>query len=163
MVPTIAFIICSISFLFTIIGGTTHSFWMLTISITLASFSLMVFTVSFNKNSKHIKKEFRGAPVTVFRMVLLMLGVGLILISFLYLRDIPSYVQNDFRKIEGVPSSVEYGDSSRYGGGLDIVLKGEVYRIQSDRKVEKIEGKYFTIYVLPHSDWVVSYKISDKS
>ncbi|ARI76412.1 hypothetical protein [Halobacillus mangrovi] len=162
MLPTISLIIFAISFVTTIIGGSTHHFLLLTVSITLASMTWIIFSLSFNKNSKHIKKKFRGTPMSVFRLVFLLAGVACALISSIYLRDLPHYVHKDYETLKGVPSKVKQVNPSRYeGNGIDITLNGKEFRVNGNFNVENLRDKQFVIQYLPYSDWIISYKVDD--
>ncbi|KHE72416.1 hypothetical protein [Halobacillus sp. BBL2006] len=162
MLSTISLVIFAISFLITLIGGSTHHFLLLTVSITIASVAWIFFSLSINKNSKHIKKEFRGTPLKIIRMVLLLAGIACALISSIYLRDIPSYIQKDYETLKGVPSKIENVTTSRYeGNGIDIILHGKEFRINDNLKIDHLKDKQSIIQYLPHSEWIISYKVID--
>ncbi|MYL34626.1 hypothetical protein GLW05_13590 [Pontibacillus yanchengensis] len=123
MVTGISFAIFLLSFVLGVIGGSLHLFLLLTISLTVASLSFILTALTIDKNSKQIKKPFRGRPMTVFRVVMLFLGAGCLLISSLYLMDVPTYVSGDYQKVEGVPSNIKHSKQH-------VQIQGEVLMSQ---------------------------------
>lgn len=100
--------------------------------------------------------------MSIFRMFFLLAGIACALISSIYLRDLPNYVQKDYETMKGVPSNIVNVKASRYeGNGIDIVLNGKEFRINGDLQIDNLRDKQFVINYLPHSNWIISYKVMD--
>ncbi|WP_226580946.1 hypothetical protein [Halobacillus litoralis] len=135
-----------------------NSFIFIMASGTISGFSLVSFSIFVNKDWK----GFRGKNGLPMRIIFGGIGVLVLIMSHFFWVDLPNYITENYRTLEGVPSEVEYfPPSGKTGESFFVTIEGVRLPLTPAPKVseEEAEGRYFTIKYFPYSEWIVDYKI----
>lgn len=122
-------------------------FWIISISALVLSFSCAI--MLFKKDFKLVERILYTIATTVLMFV------------NPHWLDIPAYLTNDYRVVEGVPSEFEHRSPYKSGSYLhvkvhDVELKLPINVPDSD------SDKWFVIQYLPNSKFIIDYKILTK-
>jgi hypothetical protein len=155
--------------IFLLAGNGAHMFMLYVFGLTSMGTSLLLTGLTIHKKAEPINKSFQtdnSIPTIILTGIFLFLGIGMLVSSSVYWRDIPIYLGEDFEVLSGKPSSVEERNTSKTGATdtyvtikdkeMKLFEHGPKYKYQ---KPEILKKKHFTFYYLPHSEWIVSYKI----
>lgn len=133
-----------------------------------------VFTVltglTLSKWSEMIKKSFqtdKNSATIIVKGLVILAGLGMLVGSIDYWRDVPLYQNKKFSVISGKPSEVDDYQSKGTVTGIYVTIAGKTLDIDADIKPglpdfkdpTELKEKHFTIHYLPHSNWIIDYKI----
>lgn len=126
--------------------------------------------LTLSKWSEMIKKSFetdKNFPVIIVKGVVILAGLGMLFGSIDYWRDVPLYQNKKFSVLRGKPSEVDEYQSKGTVTGIYVTIEGKTLDIDADirpglpsfKNANELKEKHFTIHYLPHSDWIIDYKI----
>jgi hypothetical protein len=126
--------------------------------------------LTISKWSEMIKKSFetdKNFPILIVKGLVILAGFGMLLGSIDYWRDVPLYNNKKFSVLSGKPSEVDVYKSKGTITGLYVTIRGKTLDIDADIRPglptfnhpNELKEKYFTIRFLPHSNWIIDYKI----
>lgn len=80
---------------------------------------------------------------------------------FLGFRDIPAYLQGEYKKVEGVPEDFHRSGGGKGGSSLWVTIEGVELDLPS-KISDQSADRWFVVEYLPHSRFVMSYEILSK-
>jgi hypothetical protein len=75
--------------------------------------------------------------------------------------DIPDYLTNDYRVVEGVPTEFEYRSPYKAGSYLHVKVENEELNLPTSVP-ESHSDRWFVIHYLPNSKFIIDCKILSK-
>ena len=122
-------------------------FWIISISTLLLAFSCAV--MLFNKAFKLEE-----------RILYTMATLVLMFVAPHWL-DIPAYLTNNYKVVEGVPTEFEYKSPYKAGSYLQVKIRN--VELKLPKSVSRTDSdKWFVIRYLPNSKFILNYKILTK-
>lgn len=97
------------------------------------------------------KQRFIHLALTIFMMLLSQEWV-----------DLPSYLKHEYKVVEGVPSEFEFRSSRHSPRHWEVVVDDVKFSMPENIKEESFKG-WFVIRYLPHSKFIIHYKILTKA
>lgn len=143
-------------FLLVPLGIYAKIFLMYGIGLTGAGLSFVLFSIS---NGKEFKR-FQGIQ---YRLVLLGLGLLTLYGSSGFWLDLPLYVNKNYSHLEGIPQKITYEEPSKgeLEGTIIVTIHNKRLPLDPSPKypIEHMKGHRLEIYYLPHTEWIINYKI----
>jgi phosphoglycerol transferase MdoB-like AlkP superfamily enzyme len=137
-------------FVFLLISLVTSSlsiYLIVTLPILILAFCCII--ILFRKEFG--KQRFIHLAITIFMMLLSQEWV-----------DLPSYLKNDYKTVEGIPTKFEF-HMPRYGPRYWEVIVDEVNLSMPEKIKDESSERWFVIHYLPHSKFIIDYKILTKA
>jgi hypothetical protein len=72
--------------------------------------------------------------------------------------DLPSYIKQDYKVVEGVPSVFEFHQPRSGSRYWEIVVDGVEFYMPENIN-ERFSDRWFVVRYLPHSKFILDYKI----
>ncbi|MEH7501549.1 hypothetical protein V7152_05795 [Neobacillus drentensis] len=122
-------------------------FWVISISTLLLAFTCVI--ILFNKNFKLVER--------------ILYTIATIVLMFVYPHwlDIPAYLTNNYKLVEGVPTEFEYRSPYKAGSYLHVEIRNVELKLPSSIP-NSDSDKWFVIHYLPYSKSIMDYKILSK-
>jgi hypothetical protein len=125
--------------------------------------------VTLPNKSDWINKQFqtnKRYPAIVVSGIVTLIGIGMLMGSIDYWRDLPFYQNHDFTLVSGKPTSIDEYTSKGTVTGLHVEIAGEIFILDADlpnfpnfKEVQELKDKKFTIHYLPNSHWILDYRV----
>lgn len=97
------------------------------------------------------KQRFIHLAITIFMMLLSQEWV-----------DLPSYLKNDYKTVEGIPTKFEFHMPRTGPRHWEVIVDDVNFSMPEKIKGESSE-RWFLIHYLPHSKFIIDYKILTKA
>ncbi|QIZ08722.1 hypothetical protein HFZ78_20120 [Priestia megaterium] len=97
------------------------------------------------------KQRFIHLAITIFMMLLSQEWV-----------DLPSYLKNDYKTVEGIPTKFEFHMPRTGPRHWEVIVDDVNFSMPEKIKGESSE-RWFVIHYLPHSKFIIDYKILTKA
>jgi hypothetical protein len=124
-----------------------ETFLIITVSTLLLAFSCAMMLIN---------KEYKLAE----RILYTIATIVLMFVTPHWL-DIPSYLSNDYRVVEGVPTQFEYRSPYKAGSYLQVKIQG--IELKMPTSIPKSDShRWFVVHYLPNSKFIMDYKILTK-
>jgi hypothetical protein len=120
----------------------------LIITLPILILALCCIIILFRK--RFGKQRFLHLAMTIFMMLLSQEWV-----------DLPSYLKNDYKIVEGIPNKFEFHMPRTGPRHWEVVVDGVKFSMPEKIKGETSE-RWFVIHYLPHSKFIIDYKILTK-
>ncbi|WP_144555951.1 hypothetical protein [Bacillus sp. X1(2014)] len=95
------------------------------------------------------------------RFIHLSLTVLMMLLSQEWV-DLPSYLKDEYKVVEGIPNRIEFYDSSKGRDYWEVVVREIPFSMQKDSIKEEYSDRWFYIRYFPHSKFILDFKIFSK-
>jgi hypothetical protein len=122
-------------------------FWVISISTLFLAFSCVF--MLFKKG------------VSLVERILYSIATLVLMIVNPHWLDIPVYLTNDYRVVEGVPTEFDHRSPYKAGSYLHIEVSNVELRLPSSVPNSKSD-RWFVIYYLPNSKYIMDYKVLSK-
>jgi hypothetical protein len=122
-------------------------FWIISISSLILAFSCAVML---------LKKDFE-----IVERILYTIATIVLLFMDPYWLDIPAYLTNDYKVVEGVPTEFGYRSPYKAGKYLHVKIQNEELKLPTNIP-ESHSDRWFVIQYLPNSKFIMDYKILTK-
>ncbi|MBU8878838.1 hypothetical protein BGM26_07540 [Bacillus sp. FJAT-29790] len=122
-------------------------FWIISISSLILAFSCAVML---------FKKDF-----ALVERILYSIATIVLLFMNPHWLDIPAYLTNDYRVVEGIPTEFEYRYPYKAGSYLHVKVQNEELNLPTNVP-ESHSDRWFVIHYLPNSKFIMDYKILSK-
>ncbi|MFF2596805.1 hypothetical protein ACFVSZ_25930 [Priestia megaterium] len=122
-------------------------FWVISLSTLFLAFSCAIM---------FFKKDFGLADRILYTIV----TIVLMFVNPHWL-DIPDYLTNDYRVVEGVPTEFKYRNSYKAGSYLHVKVRDVELKLPKDVP-NSDDDRWFIIHYLPNSKFIMDYKILTK-
>ncbi|MFJ8257168.1 hypothetical protein ACIQ4Z_07735 [Peribacillus asahii] len=122
-------------------------FWIISISSLILAFSCAVLL---------FKKDF-----ALVERILYSIATIVLLFMNPHWLDIPAYLTNDHRVVEGVPMEFEYRSPYKAGSYLHVKVQNKELKLPTS-VLESHSDRWFVIHYLPNSKFIMDYKILTK-
>ncbi|MEK4537081.1 hypothetical protein NST21_17430 [Peribacillus sp. FSL K6-1552] len=122
-------------------------FWIISISTLFLAFSCAVML---------FKKDFELVERILY-------AIATIVLMFFnpHWLDIPAYLTNDYRVIEGVPTEFDHRSPYKSGSYLHVKVNNEDLKLPTSIS-NSYSDRWFVIHYLPNSKFIMDYKILTK-
>lgn len=154
------------SFILFIIGIYANIFTFYGIGLSGVGLSLVLFGVLKWKGIKGVQSGINPRTIGVWKYRLLMIGMGFLALygSTGFWLDLPSYINKNYSRLEGIPTKITYEEpssKSELEGTIIVTIQNKRLPLDPSPKypIEHMEGHRFEIYYLPHTEWIINYKI----
>ncbi|GHH96605.1 hypothetical protein [Neobacillus kokaensis] len=124
-----------------------ETFWIISVSTLFLAFFCAV--ILFNKSFQFAER--------------ILYTIATIVLMFVYPHwlDIPAYLTNNYRVVEGVPTEFEYRSPYKAGRYLHVEISNVELKLPSS--IPNMESdNWFVIHYLPYSKFIIDYKIISK-
>jgi hypothetical protein len=155
-------------FIFTFIGSYGNIFLIFGIGLIGAGLSSVLFAITV-KNKWGGFKRFRSnsklenISISISRIIIGVVGLYSLYGAYLFLLDLPSYINKNYSHLEGIPTKITNLETStgRMEGEFDVTINNKKISLTSSSKypIEQMDGHRFKINYLPHTEWIINYKI----
>ena len=157
-------------FLFVPLGIYTNIFPFVTIGLTGAGLSFILYSLKIKNDWKGFnrmqKLPFIGSSVVwIYRLGILGLGAVALYSASSFWADSPAYIKKNYAKIEGIPSKIVYEKAPSMGqieGTITVIINNKRLSIAPNPRYpikNNVEGRHFLINYLPNTEWVMDYTI----
>ena len=119
--------------------------------ITLPILILALFCIIILFRKEFGKQRFIHLAITIFMMLLSQEWV-----------DLPSYLKNDYKTVEGIPTKFEFHMPRTGPRHWEVIVDDVNFSMPEKIKGESSE-RWFVIHYLPHSKFIIDYKILTKA
>ncbi len=124
-----------------------ETFWIISVSTLLLAFSCAMILI--NKNFKLAER--------------ILYTIATIVLMFVtpHWLDIPAYLSNDYRVVEGIPTQFEFRSPYKAGSYLQVKIRG--IELKMPTSIPKSDShRWFVVHYLPNSKFIMDYKIVTK-
>jgi hypothetical protein len=151
-----------------LLGLYGNIFLMFGIGLTGAGLSLVLSSITMKNNWDGFKWRQKNPNlriIMVWFQRLLFLGLGFLSLygASSYWLDLPSYINKNYSHLEGIPTKITYEEPSGHEveGTIFVTIKNKTLSLDtlSNNPVKHMEGHRFEINYLPHTKWIINYKI----
>lgn len=118
--------------------------------------SIITLFLAFSSAVMLFKKDFE----IVERALYTIATIGLMIINPHWL-DIPAYLTNDYRVIEGVPTEFDHRSPYKAGNYLHVEIRDVELKLPTSVP-NSVSDRWFVIQYLPNSKFIMDYKILTK-
>jgi hypothetical protein len=168
LLPGISFGLALFFGIFLLSGNGAHMFMLYVIGLTGMGAFILLTGLTIPQKA-WINKSFqteKNFPTIIVKCLILFVGISMLISSIDYWRDVPSYFKKELITLSGKPTLIEEYTTTK-GGGTDtyVTVKGKTFELLEPgpkykyEKPEVLKEKVFTFYYLPHSEWIVDYKM----
>ena len=124
-----------------------ETFWIISLSTLILAISCAMILIN---------KEYKLAE----RILYTIATIVLMFVTPHWL-DIPAYLSNDYRVVEGIPTQFEYRSPFKAGSYLQVKIQGTELKMPTS--IPKTDSpKWFVVHYLPNSKFIMDYKILTK-
>lgn len=157
-------------FLFVPLGIYTNIFPFVTIGLTGAGLSFVLYSLKIKNDWKCFnrmqKLPFIGSSVVwIYRLGIFGIGAAALYSASSFWADSPAYIKKNYAKIEGIPSKIVYEKATSRGqidGTITVIINNKRLSIAQNPRYpikNNVEGRHFLINYLPNTEWVMDYTI----
>ncbi|MFT4413791.1 hypothetical protein ACLM5H_08025 [Fredinandcohnia humi] len=156
--------------IFLLAGTGANLFLIYVVGYTGVGLFTFITGISIPIRSEWINKSFqteKNYPTLLIKSIFLLAGILMMIRSIDYLRDVPSYNKGIFAVIQGKPTSVEEYKTKGRITGIYVTIHHQTFDLDLDisstfpiyEKLSELKKQHFIIYYLPHSKWIIDYRI----
>ncbi|PEK98188.1 hypothetical protein [Bacillus sp. AFS017336] len=155
-------------FISTFIGSQANIFLLYGIGLTGAGLTCVLFAITVKNNWKgfkkyHVASKFENISISFNRLVILVVGLFSLYGTVSFCMDLPAYINKNYSHLEGIATKITNDETStgRLEGEFDVTINNKKITLESSSKypIEQMDGHRFKVNYLPHTEWIINYKI----